>query len=188
MKIGTRSVLFGAHQFLLHPLCVAIAWWKLYGFPKDWRLWVSFFVHDIGYFNCSNMDGEEGEAHALIGGVLMSWWFGKEWGDFTVFHSRFYAKKMGVAPSRLCLADKYAFCVMPRWLYLLMVRATGEIREYQAVEKHRAETGFVGLTGSWSEDVEWHNRLHKHLLEYVHDKNNQISARLTDAMLKRGPQ
>jgi hypothetical protein len=23
MKIGTRSLLFGAHQFLLHPLCVA---------------------------------------------------------------------------------------------------------------------------------------------------------------------
>ena len=50
MKIGTRSVLFGAHAFWLHPWFVAAAWWKLYGFPWDPRLWVAFFLHDLGYF------------------------------------------------------------------------------------------------------------------------------------------
>jgi hypothetical protein len=50
MKIGTRSLLFGAHQFLLHPLCVAIAWTMLYGFPTDPRLWMAFLIHDAGYY------------------------------------------------------------------------------------------------------------------------------------------
>jgi hypothetical protein len=30
MKVGTKSVLFGAHQFATHPWFVAAAWWKLY--------------------------------------------------------------------------------------------------------------------------------------------------------------
>lgn len=34
MRIGTRSVLFGAHQFLIHPWFVALGWWKLHGFGR----------------------------------------------------------------------------------------------------------------------------------------------------------
>ena len=33
MKIGTKSVLAGARCFFLHPWFVALAWWKLCGFP-----------------------------------------------------------------------------------------------------------------------------------------------------------
>src|SRR5437870_4037739 len=47
MSIGTKSVLFGAHCFFLHPLFVALAWTRLYGFPRDWRLYLAFFVHDL---------------------------------------------------------------------------------------------------------------------------------------------
>jgi len=63
MKVGTKSVLFGAHCFFLHPWFVAAAWWKLYGFPFDLRLWVAFFCHDLGYLGKPNMDGPEGETH-----------------------------------------------------------------------------------------------------------------------------
>ena len=52
MKVGTKSVLFGAHCLLIHPVCLAIASWRLYGFPWDLRLWLAFGVHDIGYWNC----------------------------------------------------------------------------------------------------------------------------------------
>ena len=45
LRVGTKSVLWGAHQFLLHPLFVAWAWWRLYGVPWDPRLWVAFVVH-----------------------------------------------------------------------------------------------------------------------------------------------
>ena len=33
MKIGTKSVLAGAHCFFLHPVVRGLALWKLYGFP-----------------------------------------------------------------------------------------------------------------------------------------------------------
>lgn len=34
MKIGTKSVLFGVHQFALHPVIIAIGWWKEYRFQR----------------------------------------------------------------------------------------------------------------------------------------------------------
>ena len=101
MTIGTRSVLFGAHCFFLHPWFVAWAWWRLYGFkpvyigyapsyPGTWRwrlgfrggptfarlldprLWLAFFAHDLGYVGKPNMDGPEGELHPYFGARLMS--------------------------------------------------------------------------------------------------------------------
>src|SRR5690348_11894818 len=47
-SIGTKSVICGAHCFFLHPWFVALAWWKLYGFPWDPRLWFAFWLHDLG--------------------------------------------------------------------------------------------------------------------------------------------
>jgi hypothetical protein len=35
MTVGTRSVLYGAHQFAIHPWFVAAAWWRLYGL-REW--------------------------------------------------------------------------------------------------------------------------------------------------------
>lgn len=63
MKVGTKSLLFGAHNIFIHPFLVFIAWWRLYGFPADPRLWVAFIVHDWGYLGKPNMDGPEGETH-----------------------------------------------------------------------------------------------------------------------------
>jgi hypothetical protein len=75
MKIGTKSVLFGAHQFLIHPWFVAAAWWKLYGFPWDPRLWVAFILHDLGYWGKPNMDGPEGETHVEWAANVMGYLF-----------------------------------------------------------------------------------------------------------------
>ena len=153
MKLGTKSVLYGAHAFYLHPWFVALAWWKLYGFPWDPRLWVAFFVHDLGYWGSPNMDGEEGERHPEWAARLMTRWFDPlrrghtqvmvdgtwsdpvgRWGEFVLYHSRFYAKKHGCRPpSRLCMADKLAVALEPWWLYLPRVILTGEIREYMSL-------------------------------------------------------
>lgn len=75
MKLGTKSVLYGAHCFFIHPWFVALAWWKLYGFPWDPRLWVAFFVHDLGYWGKEAMDSTEGEKHVFWGALLMKHWF-----------------------------------------------------------------------------------------------------------------
>lgn len=164
MKVGTKSVLFGVHCFAIHPWLLAIAWWNLFGFPWDPRLWVAFFVHDIGYWGKPNMDGPEGEQHPYLGARIMGWlfdrlrnegrpingvpqnlsgWFvdasGLWWGPwsmFTLLHSRHLARKLGMQPSRLAIADKLVIAIEPSWLYLPRAIASGEINEYfeQAVK------------------------------------------------------
>lgn len=152
MKIGTKSVLFGAHCFFIHPWFVALGWWKLYGFPWDPRMWVAFAVHDLGYWGKPNMDGEEGEYHPMLGAKIMRWlfdsdasWFSRtaggvlnlifgrhdlSWFYFSYYHSRFLAKRYEVPFSPLCVADKLAITLTWRWLYLFCVNLTGEVEEY----------------------------------------------------------
>ena len=72
MTVGTKSVLFGAHCFLIHGFFVARGWWTLWGFPWDPRLWTAFFVHDLGYLGCGDMDGSQGEEHVQLGAKIMS--------------------------------------------------------------------------------------------------------------------
>ena len=155
MKIGTKSVLFGAHCFFLHPLFVAAAWKKLYGFPLDPRLWIAFFVHDLGYFGKPNMDGEEGELHPYFGAKVMRI-FGKKWYHFTLYHSRFLAKKNDAQYSKLCVADKLAIATTPAWLYLPMVRWSGEIKEYMK-DAARNSNGAIQVQNSeklWKKGVD----------------------------------
>jgi hypothetical protein len=148
---------------------VAWAWTRLYGFPWDPRLWVAFFIHDLGYWGSPNMDGPEGERHPEWAARVMARLFDRRtdrivltrrnhvdehgrprmwdvrslgrWGRFVLFHSRFYAKQSGEQPSRLCIADKLAVALEPWWLYLPRVNLTGEIDEYMELAKARAEKG-----------------------------------------------
>ena len=191
MKVGTKSILFGAHCFFIHPIFVFIAWWKLYGFPWDPRLWVAFFVHDLGYWGKPNMDGPEGEAHPELGAKIMSIfdWCPRPMGEmhsklgagtwrfFTLFHSRFYAKKLGYNPSRLCAADKLATCITPRWIYLPMVNLSGEVHEYlrmhrEAIIGKGKYKGGACCAGSWEDtesQKEWHRRMCKHMREWAYE-------------------
>lgn len=166
MKVGTKSVLFGAHCFFLHPWFVARAWWKLYGFPRDPRLWVAFFVHDIGYLGKPNMDGAEGETHVELGAKIMGV-FGREWESFTRYHSRFYAKKDGVQYTRLCVADKLAICLTPAWLYLPMVNWTGEIKEYMAMSKANGNTKYAFMSIDHESQLQWHANMCAYLDKWV---------------------
>jgi hypothetical protein len=137
MRIGTKSVLYGAHCAVVHPWFLAAAWRKLYGFPWDIRLWCAFWLHDAGYFSKRDMDGLDGETHVELGARIMAFLFGESWGAFTAAHSRYWAKRNGRQFSRLCVADKLAFVLTPAWLYLPMARATGELSEYMLRAKER---------------------------------------------------
>ncbi|MDD5323445.1 MAG: hypothetical protein PHD43_23140 [Methylococcales bacterium] len=141
MNIGTRSLLFGVHQVLIHPWFVALAWWKLYGVPLDPRLWVAFIIHDWGYWGQPNMDGPEGELHPVLGASMMYRWFGKEWSDMCMYHSRFLAKRYNRPYSRLCVADKLAISLTPAWLYLPLAFLSGEIKEYMTGKWARTSAG-----------------------------------------------
>jgi hypothetical protein len=130
LPVGTRSLLYGVHAFWLHPIFVWRAWWRLYGFPWDPRLYLAFLIHDIGYVGCRSMDGWEGKLHPQLGGEIMRRLFGGAWGDLVSLHSRHYAKLMGREPSRLCGPDKLASALYPMALYLLLANLSGEIHEY----------------------------------------------------------
>lgn len=165
MKIGTKSVLFGAHCFVLHPWFVAWAWWKLYGFPYDPRLWFAFFLHDIGYIGKPNMDGEEGERHPYRGALIMGALFGERWFYFTLYHSRFLSKKEGARYSKLCVADKLALALTPEWLYMPLVTATGEIHEYMK-DAERNSNGDIPIQKSKSQ---WYNSVQNYVLKWVEE-------------------
>lgn len=137
MTVGTRSVLFGAHAFWLHPAFTALAWIRLYGFPWNARLWIAFAVHDLGYIGKNSMDDLEGERHVELGATIMRSVCGDAWGDFTAAHSRYWAKRNGRQVSRLCVADKLAFVLTPAWIYVPMARATGELDEYMMRARER---------------------------------------------------
>lgn len=167
MSIGTKSLLFGYHQFLLHPIGVAIAWWKLYGFPWDPRLWVAFFVHDLGYWGKPNMDGAEGEKHPFLGANIMhalfdSWKHARpfRWYEFTLYHSRFLARNHDVAFSQLCVADKYLIVLMPTWLQVLLTRVTGEIGEYRRGQNGRTPAGEMS-------DRQWVEAMKERIREWM---------------------
>lgn len=158
MQVGTRSLLFGVHQFIIHPLQLAYAWWTLYSFPWDPRLWVAFFVHDLGYCGKPNMDGLEGETHPLFGAELMGDLFddlkdpmyrtapgGLTWANFCLYHSRYYAKAAGQPPSRLCFADKLVFCQTPWWLYRILSNWSGEIDEYMRLRDPESKYAHIQL-------------------------------------------
>jgi hypothetical protein len=189
MRIGTKSLLFGAHCLFIHPLAVAIAWTRLFGPPLDGRLWVAFCVHDLGYFGKNDLDGAEGKQHVWLGTRLMArlfdaeglhdhWLFGRltrlcnwiwgrqpeglSWSEFCLYHSRYFATTTR-STSRLCAADKLAFAVIPRWLYLTMVRATGEIHEYR-----RNTEPLLSTRSCQSRDLQsWHRAVKNDLLRWV---------------------
>lgn len=141
MRVGTKSILFGAHSFIVHPIAVFEAWRRLYGFPWDPRLWIAFAIHDLGYWSRASIEGAGSEAHVELGAKVMEKLFGRCWGDLCRRHSREWCTRHGQSYSRLCVADKLAFVITPAWLYLPMARATGELAEYMSVADGRQAGG-----------------------------------------------
>jgi hypothetical protein len=186
MKRGTKSLLFGVHQFIIHPVIVAIAWYKLYGFPFDPRIWIAFIVHDWGYWGCSQMDGEEGDKHPIVGAKIMHIFdkflyeepygphsklgdgipiFDDKWYNFCLYHSRFFAKQNNAQPSKLCMADKLAVYYYPNWLYIFLAKLSGELWEYLDSAKQSGKHGHMNLNDT-SPEI-WLNEVKQFLYEYA---------------------
>lgn len=192
MKMGTRSLLFGAHQFLIHPALVLAGWFKIYGFRAvEYKahpdsdtirvritspmLWAAAFFHDLGYFGLSDMDGHEGQMHPILSGMMFGVFCDiigvsnrHSWSWFVETHSRhtwnwyreFSVPELEMSP--LAHADKMATVLFPSWAYIAMVRATGEIREYQSTKRHSSDGGYLSYDSSrhtFREDVEWLNNV-----------------------------
>lgn len=143
MKVGRKSLLFGVHQFVWHPITVYRAWCRQYDRRPTWRETVCIIIHDWGYWWAPNMDGEQGERHPEFGARLAEWLFGQEHHDLVLLHSRHYARRHGAEPSPLCWADKLSILYDPPWFYLLRARLSGELHEYR---ENAARAGVVPLT------------------------------------------
>lgn len=192
MKVGTKSILFGVHAFWWHPIMVAIAWIKLYGFPTKLPIWVSFITHDLGYLGKPNMDGDEGETHVELGAKILSRLFDKvlytskvcfgnnhikmckirdtKWYDFSLYHSRYYAKKHNTMYSKLCVADKYSICIEPKCFYLLRATLSKEIYEYMGVNdggRSSHTAAFARYKFNIKGKKLWFNHVRKYMKKWV---------------------
>ena len=144
MTTGTKSLLWGVHNIVWHPITVALGWRRLYGeWPKGWE-WIAILVHDWGYWGCEKMDDEKGEQHPVVGAKIVCklyrWFHPREFPryrehqlfDLCKFHSRYLSAAEGREPSKLCWADKMSPVFDPPWFYILRARLSGEIKEYRA--------------------------------------------------------
>jgi hypothetical protein len=170
MKIGTKSLLFGVHQIFWHPYVVYKAWCYLYGRPT-WKEFVCIFIHDWGYWGCSDMDGEDGLFHPVLGGNIANRLFGIRYWKFCLCHSRSYIEHMNIIlmsanrlhhepywePSKLCWADKLSFTFEPRWFYLFRACLSGELEEYRI-----SSVDDPGIPLCFS-DKDWFERAKKHM-------------------------
>jgi hypothetical protein len=165
MKVGTKSILCGVHQFIWHPITVLFAWIELYGFP-NWKEFVCIIIHDLGYWSSPNIDGVEGEQHPVYAAQMAYKYLDYHTGsktphltddcwkyyDLCLYHSRSCAKKFGVSPSKLCWADKLSIKYDPWWFYLPRAWLSGELYEYRS---DAARFGFVPLTATHREWFTW---------------------------------
>ncbi len=153
MKKGTKSLLFGVHQFLWHPFTVLLAWIWLYRKFPGWRELICIIIHDWGYRGKENMDDEEGEKHPELAFKIAKKIFKDEYYAYLcLYHSRHYARLYGAEPSMLCWADKLSIMFDPIWLYLPRAIMSGEINEYR---KNCAKSNFVPISATNREWYVW---------------------------------
>lgn len=112
MTEGTRSVLFGSHNPLMHGYCVLKAWRHLYKCnPEPWEL-VCILVHDLGHIGLNYLsDPLQKNAHWVMGAVIARWLCGEKGFKLCAGHTN----KSGYLLSALKLADKYSWVVAPLW-------------------------------------------------------------------------
>src|SRR4051812_34200873 len=120
MNVGTKSLLFGVHHIVLHPILVIFSWHRIYGSWPSWREVVAIAFHDVGYFGAKDMDGPSGSRHPILGSKIAYWCFGSDERYLVLYHSRAMAAHDRVPVSRLCAPDKLAICLYPTWLYLCL--------------------------------------------------------------------
>ncbi len=163
MRMGTNSILFGAHQFLIHPWFVAWSWWQLYGTRK---LGIAMTT-ELCYNDCAEANGKRGVLllNAIGQHNLLLWAERPPLGGFTSRHSlqqrwqpsggRFFIPRVPLGEASMALA----------YIYALIDPRDNEVR-------------YIG----YSHDPK--KRLGVHLAEKAHTKKNQWIRGLKKAGLK----
>jgi len=108
MTQGTKSFLFGCHQFLLHPYFIIKAWKWWYGRYPYWKEIVCILIHDIGICGRQYLDGDNKKGHWQRGALLAYRLFGDGYMRLCTGHT----DESGFIRSMLFIPDKisYLFC------------------------------------------------------------------------------
>ncbi len=135
MKQGTKSILFGCHQFIWHPLFVIIGWTLYHNrFPKFWEL-ICIIVHDWGIWGINYLDDPKNKLdHPRFGANIAEKYLGKKAWQLIGGHSlefinsfnKFLASTSPLACedktlpwlkiSDLFYADKYSWLLIPNFI------------------------------------------------------------------------
>ena len=138
MRMGMKTLLFGCHQFILHPLFTWRGWWKMYGKPPR-IMWLAFLIHDWGYWFMGEIDGDKD--HHSYWAALSVAKHNPPLAREMMLHSRFAARELGQEPSRLCWADKMGTALMPSFLWAVLARLSGEGFIYMGNQKYEINQG-----------------------------------------------
>jgi hypothetical protein len=196
VKIGTKSLLFGCHQFLWHPFTVALAYRKLFRVWPNFEGWLCLLFHDVGYWGCADIDGPQGKLHPLRGSLIvgeivyrlrrithrkepafLSRLHASHSAVRCLLHSRSLASDNKVAPSDICWADKYSLFFEPEWFYLLRTSLSGELAEFIA---NAVNSGYLphNVTGRqwlrWFKDHLLHRPEIHDMLQYESPVRNHL--------------
>lgn len=167
MRTGTKSLLFGVHQFIWHPITVHLAWRRLFGWPSL-RETACIFIHDWGYWGCEEMEGVHSAKRVLVAAAIADLLFGRPYYDLILLQNRYFAKKLKRTPSKLYWAKRLSVAYDPQPFYLLRARLSGELIQAraQAARSHHLplnnsdETWMAWVRSKLSrefESHEWHS-------------------------------
>lgn len=179
MKTGTKSLLFGVHQFAWHPITVWLAWVWLYRKLPTWRECLCILVHDWGYWGCSRMDDAQGEQHPELGAAISGWLLGPDYYLLVLLHSRHLASRLRKEPSLLCWADKCSLIFDPWWFYLPRAWASGELFQYREGAARREVVADLGGPTKSASHREWYQWLKNHLVSAGVERRASVVRRET---------
>lgn len=175
MNVGTKSVLFGVHQFLWHPLTVALAFCRTHSRLPTWWEAVGIACHDLGYWGCTDMDGDSGVHHPRAGAALayhlICWLSARRAYDvyfFCLYHSSTFARENGAKTSELYLPDKVSILFDPAWFYLFRARLSGELTEY--VVRENLRYGMTLTEEAWLKN--YRSIIREKLTAHKHKRSN----------------
>lgn len=157
MTTGTKSILFGTHQFFIHPFFVLLGWIKFFKEIPPFKVWVAIFIHDWGYWGTEKIISKEGAEHSERSAWIIERWYyanmdhkeiyvgypdweklyydkrkDKYWQmyNFIKYHGENFAEKDNHPLSPLYFADKLGAVMTPIWLNSILCVLSGESKEY----------------------------------------------------------
>lgn len=131
MKLGTKSLLFGLHQFILHPLVMVVAFRRIFGRMPDTAELFSIIVHDWGYFGKDGIDINGGELHPYLGAKISRFLFGERGWNLCIGHNDGARQDEGLKRSVIFAADKYYYVLLPTLIHRTLATLSGEYKELE---------------------------------------------------------